>query len=255
MKIHILGSSGSKTKDSGFVSILIDDILLIDAGNILGALDFKRQEKIKYILISHSHLDHIKDICFLADNRILLSSSQFRIFSSKDTLRNLKVHIFNNEVWPDFTKLPSEEEPVLVLNSVDFDKSFKLDGYRIKFLKTKHIKGSAAFLISKDGKTILYTGDIGFDKQFWKKLSYERIDILFVDISFPNRLRQLAMQTDHLTPELFFECVKELDDIPKRIYAFHNKLNFSEEINKELSVNPFSGTEISSLKDGTLFKI
>jgi len=41
MRIHVLGAFGSKFKDKNMVSFLVDDKILVDAGNILNPLGIK----------------------------------------------------------------------------------------------------------------------------------------------------------------------------------------------------------------------
>ena len=43
---------------------------MLDAGTITAALSIEAQSKITDIFISHTHLDHIKSVLFLADNII-----------------------------------------------------------------------------------------------------------------------------------------------------------------------------------------
>ncbi len=255
MKIHILGAGGSKTPQSSFISILIDDILALDAGNITSALDLKAQAKIKYILISHSHLDHIKDICFLADNRVLLNSMSFYVFASEEVIKHIKTHIFNDIIWPDFTKIPSQENPVLFLKSIPKNTTFSIEEYEVLSLKVKHSLGARGYFIKKENKTLFYTGDIGFDKNFWKSLKDFKIDVLFVDISYSDRLKELALKTNHLTPSLFIECIKELNSLPSKIYAVHSKFDFAEEIIKNFKKVSEFFPEVTLLQGGEVFEI
>jgi glyoxylase-like metal-dependent hydrolase (beta-lactamase superfamily II) len=47
---------------------MIDDSLLIDAGCTTATLHLSAQQKIKDILITHIHLDHVMALATLADN-------------------------------------------------------------------------------------------------------------------------------------------------------------------------------------------
>ena len=71
--------------------------------------------KINHILISHSHLDHVLSIGLLADSvaRRRVDAPPIRVHALQATLEALRAHIFNGVIWPDFTRLPSAEHPIL----------------------------------------------------------------------------------------------------------------------------------------------
>lgn len=68
MKFRVLGCSGGQLPGYNLSSFLIDDSLLIDAGCTTSALDLRAQQKIRDILITHIHLDHVMALGTLADN-------------------------------------------------------------------------------------------------------------------------------------------------------------------------------------------
>jgi cAMP phosphodiesterase len=110
MKIMVLGCSAVELPNSNLTSFLIDGKLLLDAGTIGSALDESAQWKIKYVLLTHAHLDHIKDIPFFADNISMHNiNHSVTVMSIPSVIRALKKHLFNDVVWPDFTKIPSPE--------------------------------------------------------------------------------------------------------------------------------------------------
>lgn len=72
MRLHVLGCSGSDLPGYRLTSFLVNDSILLDAGAVTSSLSLDRQSQIHDILVTHAHLDHIKDILFLADNLIEL---------------------------------------------------------------------------------------------------------------------------------------------------------------------------------------
>jgi len=68
MKIRFLGAHNYETKDTRLVSLLIDDVLAIDVGGLSSSLSFEEQCKIKAVLLTHQHYDHVRDIPTLAMN-------------------------------------------------------------------------------------------------------------------------------------------------------------------------------------------
>jgi len=55
-----------------------------------------------------------------------------------------------------------------------------------------------------------YTGDTGPTRQTWKQAGKRQFDALIIDVSFPNNMRELAITTGHLTPDLLGEEIKHM---------------------------------------------
>src|SRR5690606_9490715 len=115
LRVRIVGGHGGVTKTSLATSYLINEELLIDAGSVAHGLELSEQEKIKYILISHAHLDHIKDLAFLCDN-FFGKKTPFEVHLHKTTHQAIKAHLFNDIIWPDFSVLPTPETPTIRFN-------------------------------------------------------------------------------------------------------------------------------------------
>src|SRR5204863_3920085 len=122
MTIRVLGCSGAIAAGCRTTSFPLDASVLIDAGTGVGDLSLDELARIDHILISHSHLDHVLAIGLLADSVLRLRAAQRRgpiiVHALPETLAALRDHIFNGVIWPDFTRLPSVEAPVLQLKPV-----------------------------------------------------------------------------------------------------------------------------------------
>ena len=62
MDLKVLGCHGGETPKHRTSSFLVDDKLGIDAGAITGTLSLDEQQKIQAILVSHAHMDHVRDL-------------------------------------------------------------------------------------------------------------------------------------------------------------------------------------------------
>ena len=107
MKIRVLGCHGSEPRDRQATAFLVNDSVLLDAGTVTSVLTLEEQKKIRAVLITHSHLDHTKDILFLADNVIGENITSIEVISIPEVLDILKCHLLNDKIWPDFTTLPT----------------------------------------------------------------------------------------------------------------------------------------------------
>ncbi len=102
--IRILGAQGSRSKESFTTCIQVTKNTLIDAGNIMHALD-NEASHINRIFFSHAHLDHIIDTAFLIDNFFANRTETLLLYGLPHTIEAIKKHLFNDVLWPDFSKI------------------------------------------------------------------------------------------------------------------------------------------------------
>ena len=93
MRIQVLGGHGGLARGFSTTSFLINDELLIDAGAVASTLSVTEQSRIDHILISHSHLDHIKDLAFICDNCFGLRKTPFQVYTHATVKKILKEHL------------------------------------------------------------------------------------------------------------------------------------------------------------------
>lgn len=236
MKIRVLGCSGAEVPNANLPSYLIDGKLLLDAGTIGSALRKNQQWRIRHILLTHAHLDHIKGIPFLADNIIVNEKSHSVTLVSKlRVLHALRRSLLNDIVWPDFTKIPNSENPVIRFKLIATGRPLDVDGYSVTAYKVDHVLPSVGFLVEdSEGKRLLYTGDTGPTKAIWKGVRKMKIDALIIEASFPNRMEELALSTGHLTPKLLEAELKKMKTLPDNIYVTHCKPRYKAEIKREI---------------------
>ncbi len=254
MRIKVLGASGSDLPGYHLSSFLLNNKILFDAGGITGSLNFKSQQKIEHIFITHAHLDHIRDIPFLADNLIVSGSAKsIKIYSIKEVLDDIKKHLLNHRLWPDFTVIPNVQNSILRLNIIKEESPILIDGYKITAYRMSHTVPSVGYLVEKDGKAFFYTGDTGPAKTSWKKLSDKKLNALIIEVSFSDKMKELAIKTGHLTAELVFEDLKIFHHKPERIFITHIKPFYRKQIEEELK--KCSDYKIKILQGGEIIKI
>jgi ribonuclease BN (tRNA processing enzyme) len=252
MKLRVLGSAGAEFPDFRPPAFLIDDNLLLDAGTIGSVLTDDEQWNIKHILITHSHLDHIRGIPALADNIIIKNLSHaVSIYSIPAVISAMEDHLFNNIIWPDFTRIPSEENPVLIFNRIETGKELLVNGYNVKAVEVDHTVQAVGYIVSSGGVTLAYTGDTGPTDEFWRHVS--GLDALIVEVSFPDSMVDLALLTKHLTCSLLKTELAKIDKLPGRILITHPKPQYYETIRREIDSLNIPGIQL--LHDGTVFHL
>ena len=205
MILNVLGCSGSIAAGCKTTAFLLDGDVLIDAGTGVGDLPLEALAAIDHIVISHSHLDHVLAIGLLADGvmraRLAKNSAPIRVYALPETLAALRTHIFNGVIWPDFTRLPSAENPVLELVPFAIGDVLTLNGKRIEVLSAAHTVPAVGFAVDggSDGWWV-YTGDTGPNPALWQRLRSMKVAHLIIETAFSDEERQLARISRHLCP-------------------------------------------------------
>ena len=112
--------------------------MALDAGALTSSLSLQDQARINAILVSHSHLDHIHDISFLADNIFGKRKEPVQIVSVEKNIEVLQKHFLNNRIWPDFTKLPSPDQPVLAYKAIKPGQTYQIKGLSVRAVPVSH---------------------------------------------------------------------------------------------------------------------
>lgn len=204
MKIRVLGCSGAIAEGSRTTSFLVDHDVLVDAGTGVGDLPLEALAQIDHILISHSHLDHVLAIGLLADSVMRLRAAQGRgpiqVHALPQTLDALRIHILNGVIWPDFTRLPHADKPVLQLRPITVGERLTLGGKHFEVLSATHTVPAVGFALQGANGWWVYTGDTGPNPALWARLSTMKVAHLIIETAFSNDECELAHLSQHLCP-------------------------------------------------------
>lgn len=252
MRLRILGSAGAEFPDFRPPAFLIDDTLLLDAGTIGAVLTEDEQWQLRHIFITHTHLDHIRGIPALADNIIIKSLQHLvTIYATEPVISALRNHLMNGVIWPDFTALPSPEDPVLRYDIIQPRCPVRVNGYTLTAIEVNHTVPAVGYCLECDGKRLVYTGDTGPTDEIWKFAS--NADALIVEVSFPNDQEPLALLTKHLCCSLLEKELAKIPVLPKRILITHPKPQYYGQIRREIERLGIKQVEL--LRDGTIYDI
>jgi cAMP phosphodiesterase len=253
MKVKILGCSGSETIGHNPPGFLVNDVMMLDAGTITAALSIEAQSKITDVLISHTHLDHIKSLLFLADNIIGRIAKPVNIRAIPKVIEAIRTHLMNDIIWPDFTKIPTAQHPVLTYKPMPSGKPVTIAGLRVKAIPMNHPVPAVGFLVSDERASILYSADTGPNELLWKEAAKAKnLKAIIVDTSFPNSLNGIADLSGHFTPaQLHHDLTKARvgDEVP--IYIYHIKPVHKKKVLAELSA--LGRKNVKILKEGKTY--
>jgi ribonuclease BN (tRNA processing enzyme) len=240
---------GKRYNPSGF---LINRSVVLDAGTIVGALTLKELTALRYIFLSHAHFDHIQSLPFLAETLFGKVPTPIVIVSVDEVIDTLKTHFFNDHLWPDFTKLPTGEHPILRYQSLSVGKPMQVEGLKVTAIRVNHIVPAIGFIVEDDHSALVYSGDTWETDEIWKVAAgLDRLKAVFVESSFPDQLGQLAQISGHLTPELTYREFQKIKRADVPLYIYHVKPPYLKEIRKQ--VKGLKNKNIQLLKDGQVF--
>ncbi len=258
-KIKVLGQSGGKgnhISNSNFnlPCFKVNNSILLDAGAIFSEFN-KNLLNLEHVFITHPHLDHIVDLPFYIDRFFALRNTPLFIWGLKETIETLKNHFFNNFIWPDFSqiRLLNSREPAIAYQELESEKEIKVNEFIIKPVKMNHVVPCAGYVVEKDEKAFLYTGDTISCDSLWRELNNNpKIKTLIVDVSFPSEMEELAFKSKHYTPILLKRDIENFLQRHIEIYIFHMKPEYRKTIKKEFENFPL---KIKFLEEGMEIKI
>jgi ribonuclease Z len=206
MKVTFLGTSGyGETITRNTVSILLDDHILIDAGEGMTRrlLKRKRTQHISHIFLTHGHMDHFIGLFPLLWQYIVVDrrTTPLTIISPLYVERAIKQILELTNFPLGFQKFPLEFQGIDIGAYPDFH--LNIPGYEITTAVVEHQPPCVAYrfnAVEKEGraKSFVFTGDTHPTDQI-AKLAF-KADFLVTECSFPSSLAQDAHRLNHLTP-------------------------------------------------------
>jgi ribonuclease BN (tRNA processing enzyme) len=216
---------------------LLDETILLDAGSVCHVLDQQEQSKIRHVLLSHAHLDHISSLPHMAVSVFGMDTDPVYIHALHPAIHTLTSHVLNNELWPDFTKINRPNgKKVFEVRELEEGVENRIDDWSVKPVLVNHPVPTTGFVVTRNGQSLAYSADTGPTEDFWDAVSdAPNLRALIVEVSFPNALQKLAGITGHLTAgDMARELKKVRRQLNVPVIIFGVKPEYETEIRKEL---------------------
>ena len=224
MKVRVLGCSGAIAKDCRTTSFLLDHDVLVDAGTGVGDLTLDEMRGIDHVLLTHSHLDHVAALPLMVDAIAAQRTKPLQIHALQGTIDALRAHIFNNTIWPDFSRIPTPEAPFISFHPLTVGQKLLVAGKHVEVLPAVHTVPAVGYAVAAETGYWVFTGDTERNPALWARINQLKVAMLVIETAFSNRERDLAKRSLHLSPHVLaseLDCIDKSRNYP--IYITHTK--------------------------------
>ena len=237
MRVRLLPSiAGRDSQYQSLTSYLINDRLAIDGGSIGFALVPGEMGKVHHIVVTHAHSDHTASLPIYIAEAYTVLTKPVIIYATREVVSALKDFIFNDQIWPDFEKilLPDGSGPTIEFRVIEPHKTTRIAGMKITPVPVNHVVPTIGLIVEDEDIAVAFTSDTHITDQIWEAANNtKRLKAIFVDVSYPDELDELAAASKHLTPALLGSELKKLNR-EVEVYAVHIKPMNREDVIRQL---------------------
>jgi len=251
MRIRVLGCSGGSAPGRQPSCYLLDRGVAVDAGSLAAALPLDEQSSVRHVFLTHAHWDHCRDLPIHVTNR-RPGTPPLVVHALPETVAALREHLFNETVWFRAFDLPSADTPFIASEPMQPGDTTTCAGYRVTAIAVPHTVPAASFHVDDGRASVVLSADTGGGGVFAKlPSSASPLRAVFIEASFPNRMKDFAATTGHLTPEMLVREIAPLGpDVA--VVVTHMKPGFEDEIALELMALGRPG--LQPCRDGDVFE-
>jgi ribonuclease BN (tRNA processing enzyme) len=235
MRMQILGADGGIARHMRTSALLVDDDILIDAGTGVGDLSLAEMSRVDHVFVTHAHMDHLACLPLMLDSVVTRRRTPVTVRARQEAIDAIRTHLFNDVIWPDFTRIPTPESPVLRFEVAEWGRSHAFGDRRITVLPADHPGAACGFALDSGLGTLAFSGDTGPCDAFWEAINaIQNLTHLIIETSFGDSLDWLAHKTGHLTPSMLAGELRKLAR-PARVFYSHVKPHCKDVIPAEVA--------------------
>ena len=257
MKVQLLPSTfdaqGVATLEQRLTCFVIDDCVAVDAGSIAIALNNEQRSKVRDIIVTHPHMDHVASLPIFIDDLYPSLKEPMRIYATEEVIGLLERDIFNWNLYPRFSDLTNDYGPVMEYIPIPIGESFRVAHLNVVAVPVNHIVPTVGLVVSDGQKSVAFSSDTAETEEFWKILNeMKELDALLIEASFPDRLAKLAHVSRHFTPASLGQELKKLTHNGMDIMAVHLKPSYRREIIEQL--NGLNIPKLRAMEPGRVYE-
>jgi cAMP phosphodiesterase len=229
-------SQGHATLEQRLTCFLIDDCVAVDAGSLALAATSEQREKVRDIIVTHPHMDHIATLPIFIDDLYPALKSPIRVYATQEVIELLERDIFNWNVYPRFSELQNSYGPVMAYVQIPIGQEFKVAHLTVTAVPVNHIVPTIGLVVTDGRTTAAFSSDTSETEEFWNIINRApSLEALLIEASFPDSMAKLAEVSRHFTPSSLQRELGKLNQKDVGILAVHIKASYREVIIDELN--------------------
>ena len=214
MKVRLLPScTGSDPQRQFLTSFVVDDTVAIDAGSLAFALTAEEMLRIRHILITHAHADHTASLPIFISEVFPALSAPVTVHATPPVIDALRRFVFNGEIWPDFAQIPllTGLGRALQFCALKPGTPTQVENLRVTPIWVNHLVPTVGYIVESQKAGFAVTSDTYVTDEIWAAASrLECVRAIFVDVSYPDEMEDLAAASRHFTPRSLAKDLKKL---------------------------------------------
>jgi cAMP phosphodiesterase len=239
VRIQLLPSTfdgrGHATLEQRLTCFLIDDCVAVDAGSLGIALTSDQRSKVRNIIVTHPHMDHIASLPIFIDDLYPTLTEPVRVHATPEVIELLERDVFNWNVYPRFSDLRNNYGPVMEYVPIPIGSAFPVAHLSVIAVPVNHIVPTVGLIVSDSSSSVAFSSDTAETDLFWDVVNdTPHLDALLIEASFPDNMAELAEVSRHFTPASLGRELKKLDHNGIDVLAVHLKPSYRDLIIREL---------------------
>ncbi len=216
-------------------TLVIDGELALDAGALGWFAPPAEQARVRHVLLTHSHIDHIAGLPIFIDNVYQLGDGPPTVLGTPATLAALQSHVFNDTLMPDFVELGRRMAPFFQTRSLTAGVPVTLGRYTVTPHAVDHTVPTVAFTIDDGTEAVAVVTDTAPVPALMELLAaWPRLTRVYLEASFPTHMADLAVTTKHHTATDFLAVAQRLEAAGLAVVPIHVKPRYAAEVLAEL---------------------
>jgi len=248
LKVRIVASAPDGPEEKQYLTtFVIDDTIAIDAGCLGLYGEPQDQARVTDVFLTHTHADHVATLPIFVENTYADRAQVVTVHGHAEALSSLRTDIFNDRIWPDFVTMRSQDQiPFMMLSELKAETTVTRNGLRITPVPVNHVVPTFGYIVEDANSAVVFGGDSGPTDRLWELAAgVENLRAVFIEVSFPDAMSELARVSAHLTPSLLAAEVAKLPP-GVEVIAVHIKPRYRDLTLAELAALDLPGLIIGA---------